>query len=314
MNGISSGPRRQSSSSNLSHNSNLQKTMSATAEETKMPLILKGEGYQLVIAPEFIKLRDDLIDELKKLGKITNPDDDAKVDALIKRAAQIRIITEKSRKEVIAPAVAFQKDTNSKAAEFMDALGPMEEAAKKLRGDYAQAVLAERQRVIAEQEAKRKEQERIAAEEKRKAEEAEAARIKAEQEAEASRRKAEKAAFAADSEEEEAAAAAAAEEAKRKAEEAAKIEAERAEAARIEAEKKASEVIAPAFVPEAPKGVKMVPDYEVENLDMLYRHNAGLVTLTERRKEILEAIARGTIGETLPEIPGLRVFMRPQVR
>jgi hypothetical protein len=58
----------------------------------------------------------------------------------------------------------------------------------------------------------------------------------------------------------------------------------------------------------------MVPDYEITDLDALYRHNAGLVTLTERRKDILEAIARGMIGDTPPEIPGLRVFMKPQVR
>jgi hypothetical protein len=70
----------------------------------------------------------------------------------------------------------------------------------------------------------------------------------------------------------------------------------------------------PTFIPEAVKGVKMVADFEVTDIDRLYRHNAGLVTLTERRKEILDAIARQTIGETLPTIPGLRVFLKPQVR
>ncbi|WP_323176177.1 hypothetical protein, partial [Pantoea ananatis] len=92
------------------------------------------------ISPEFIKLRDDIIEELKQLGKITNAQEDAKVDALIKRAAQIRIITEKSRKEVVAPAVAFQKDTNNKAAASMDALAPLEDFAKKARGEFAAVV------------------------------------------------------------------------------------------------------------------------------------------------------------------------------
>jgi hypothetical protein len=50
----------------------------------------------------------------------------------------------------------------------------------------------------------------------------------------------------------------------------------------------------------------------------VYRANPQLVTLTERRKDILELIAAhspaGVTDETLPTIPGLRVFLKPQVR
>jgi len=82
------------------------------------------------------------------------------------------------------------------------------------------------------------------------------------------------------------------------------------EAARVDAQLAAGAV----FVPEAPKGVKMVPDFEVTDLDALYRHNVGLVKMEPRREEILRAIAGQTIGDTLPTIPGLRVFLKPQVR
>jgi hypothetical protein len=96
---------------------------------------------------------------------------------------------------------------------------------------------------------------------------------------------------------------------RRAAKEAARVAAEKAEA-----ERKASEVIVPEFVPEAPKGVKMVADFEVLDLDLLYRADCSLVKLEAKRAEILAAIARQTIGETLPTIPGLRVFLKPQVR
>jgi len=129
--------------------------------------------------------------------------------------------------------------------------------------------------------------------------EAEAAAAKIE----ADRIAAEQAAWEATTPDEEAAAAKAAEEAKA------------AELKRLEEAAKAQAAVAtPTFIPEAVKGVKRVADYEVTNIDSLYRHNAGLVTLTERRKEILEAIANQTVGETLPNIPGLRVFLKPQVR
>ena len=279
-----------------------------------MPLILNGEGYGLEISQSYEEQKAELLKHSGLIVAITDPSGDAAADAQLKKLAAMRIEVEKSRVKVKEPALQFGKMVDNKAKEFVAEIVAEEARLKAERGTYAQAVIAERNRIIREQEEKRMAEEK----KRREADAAEASRIeaarKAEEAAEAARRKAEEDAFNATTPEEEAAAEKAAAEAKRKADEAARLEAERKEDARIEAEKKAAEVSVPTFVPEAPKGVKMVPDYELMDIDALYRHNAGLVTLTERRKEILDAIARGMIGDVPPQIPGLRVFMRPQVR
>jgi len=287
--------------------------MNATAE-IEMPLILNGEGYGLEISQSYEELKAELLKDAARIVVITDAAADSAADIQLKKLAAMRIEVEKSRVKVKEPALQFGKMVDAKAKEFVTDITTEENRLKAERGSYAQLVIAERNRIIKEQEEKRMAEEKA----RREAEAAEAARIEAERKeaeaAEAARRKAEEDAFNATTPEEEEAAEKAAAEAKRKADEAARLEAERKEAARIEAEKKAAEVSVPTFIPEAPKGVKMVADYEVENLDLLYRHNAGLVTLTERRKEILDAIARGMIGNEPPQIPGLRTFMRPQVR
>lgn len=278
------------------------------------PLILAGTGYSLAIAPSYQKKKDELLKHASLIVAINDGATDSAADIQIKALGAMRIEVEKSREAKKRPALDFGKLVDTTAKEFVAEILAEESRLKAERGTYAQAVIAERNRILREQEAARQAEEKA----RREAEAAEAARIeaarKADEAAEAARRKAEEDAFNATSPEEEEAAVKAAAESKRKADEAARIEAERKEAARIEAEKKAAEVSVPTFIPEAPKGVKMVPEYELTDIDALYRHNAGLVTLTERRKEILDAIARGMIGNEPPEIPGLRVFMRPQVR
>lgn len=277
--------------------------MSTTAIKTASneALILTGSGYGLEIAPEYIKLRDDLIEEFKAIGKINNPEDDARAADLIARADKIRITTEKSRTKVKAPALDFGRTVDANASEFINPLKEVADEAKKERGEYFTAVQAERQRVLREMEAARQ------AEAKRIADE-EAAQRAAAEAAEKARIAAEEAEWNATTPEDEA-------KAKAAADEAAKLEAARVAAAQAQAEKiAATPPPAPAFIPEAPKGVKMVADFEVVDLDALYRHNVGLVKMEPRREEILRAIAGQTSGETLPTIPGLRVFLKPQVR
>ena len=260
--------------------------------ESKYPLILSGTGYGLEIDHSYIKRRDDLIARFSALGDITDPEQDRIISELIAEASEMRIVTEKGRKAVKQPALEFGRDTDEKASAFISPLAVKEQEAKKKRGDYAIVVQQERQRVLAEMEAARQAEAKRLADEAAAAAKAEAARIAAEQ-----------AAFDATTPEEDAAA------------EKAAADAKAAELARLEAAAKVQAVVTtPAFVPEAVKGVKMVADYTIEDIDALYRWNVGLVTLTERRKEILETIARQTIGDTLPSIPGLRVFLKPQVR
>jgi hypothetical protein len=264
--------------------------MTAT-EETNM-LILAGSGYSLTVSESALAAKSELLKHAALILEVSDSVSSEAAGHQIKKLGQMRILTERSRNEVKAPVLAVGKRIDDLAKEFAIEITEEENRLKRLQGDYAAAVLAERNRVLREQEAQRQ------AEAKRlRDEEAKAAKI------EADRIAAEQAAWEADSPEDEAAAAKAVEDAKA------------AELKRLEEAAKAqAAVVVPTFVPEAVKGVKMVADYVVEDLDQLYRHNAGLVTLTERRKDILDAIARGMIGDTPPIIPGLRVFMRPQVR
>jgi hypothetical protein len=289
-------------------------TIEAEVVTDDSPLILAGTGYSLAIAPSYQKKKDELLKHAGMIVTIKDPASDTAADIQIKALAAMRIEVEKSREAKKRPALDFGKLVDTTAKEFVSAITAEEDRVKKLRGDYAAAVLAERNRILREAEAKRQAEEKAKREAEAAAAKAEAERLAAEAAAEEARRKAEEDAFNAVSPEEEAAAAKAAEEAKAKSAALAAAEAARIAAEKAESDRKAAEVVVPEFVPEAPKGVKMVPEYEVLDLDKLYRHDAGLVTLTERRKEILAAIAAGMNGDTPPEIPGLRVFMKPQVR
>jgi hypothetical protein len=276
-------------------------TTSATIEAeivpaNTQPLILKGEGYGLEISPAYELKKTQLLNSAALIARVNNPDDDSVADTCIKSLAAMRIEVEKSRTAVKAPAIKFGKDVDEKAKSFSATIEAEETRLKKIRGDYATMVLKERQRVLAEMEAARQAEAKRIRDEEAAAAKIEAARIAAEQ-----------AAFDATTPEEDAAATKAAEEAK-----AAELK-RLAEAAKI--------ITAPAtvaFVPAAPKGVKMIADYVIEDLDAVYRANPQLVTLTERRKEILEFIAAHTptelSDETLPSIPGLCVFLKAQVR
>ena len=259
---------------------------------TDQPMILTGPGYGLTIAPSYEQKKAELLKSCALVKTVTDPLSDAAASERIADLSAVRITVEKCRKEKKSPALEFGAYVDDTAKTFSASIVAEETRLKKERGEYAVKVQQERQRVLAEMEAARQAEAKRLADEAAAAAKAEAARIAAEQ-----------AAFDATTPEEDAAAAKAAADAKA------------AELARLEAAAKVQAgVTTPAFVPEAVKGVKMVADYTIEDIDALYRWNVGLVTLTERRKEILETIARQTIGDTLPSIPGLRVFLKPQVR
>jgi hypothetical protein len=287
--------------------------------KAKQPLILKGSGYGLEIGTSYLKQKAEILKHAALIVTINDPAADAAADNQIKKLAAMRIETEKARETVKRPALDFGKKVDATAKEFISAITDEENRLKKLRGGYGEAVLAERQRVLKEQEAQRQAEEKARLEVEAK----EAARIEAARQAEEAariaREAAEQAAWEAVSPEEEEEAKSKADEAQRIADEAAEAEKERLRIPAEEAARVAAlPVAAPVFVPQAVKGVKMVPEFEVLDLDALYKNNPQLVTLTERRKEILDFIAAhkapGDSEDTLPMVPGLRVFLKPQVR
>lgn len=288
--------------------------MSTTLESTEA-LILSGEGYSLEVAPSVLEQKAELIKFSALIVSVKDAISSEAAGHQIKKLAAMRNLVEKSRTTVKAPVLAVGKRIDDLAKEFAAEITAEEARLKKLQGEYAEEVIRERQRVLREQEAQRQAERNRLLEEAAAAAKAEHDRIAAEETARIAREAAEQAAWEAVSEEDEADAKRKADEAQRIADEAAAAEKERLRIAADEAARVADlPVAAPTFVPEVVKGVKMVPDYVVEDIDALYRHNAGLVSLIERRKEILDAIARGMIGDTPPTIPGLRIFMRPQVR
>ncbi|GAA5117047.1 hypothetical protein JIN84_18010 [Luteolibacter yonseiensis] len=259
--------------------------------ETTDPLILTGEGYGLIIGTAAETAKATLLKNSKLIVEVTDPVGDAAADTQLKALAAMRIGLEKTRASVKKPALDFGLKVDQIAKSFIAEVIAEEGRLKKARGSYAEKVLQERNRVIRELEERRQEEGRQLREEQEAAQKLEDGRIAAEQ-----------ALWEADSPEEEAAAAVAME----------KVKAETSELTATVRPPVNTSVV--TFAPPVPRGVKMVPEYEVTDIDALYRHNAGLVTLTPRRMEILEAIARGRIGDDLPQIPGLKIKLVPQVR
>lgn len=271
-------------------------------------LILSGDGYNLAIAPEAEALKAELLQHSALIVEVKDATASDTARNQIKKLAAMRNLVEKSRNTVKAPVIKIGKDIDDKAKEFVSEIAAEEDRLKLCVADFAAEVERERQRILREMEAKRQAEAKAAAE-------AEAARIKAEQEATHAAFLAEQARKAAEAkmwEEDEAEAAKAKEEAA-KAEEAARLA--QVEQDRLAAERAAAAAVVtvPVFVPQAAAGTKMVPDFEVLNIDALYQYSALLVTMEPRRSEILALIKSLTKDGALPEIPGLRVFEKVAV-
>lgn len=276
-------------------------TTTPNLTETKQPLILTGSGYGLQIAPAYQELKLELLKKAALITTVADEIGDAAADAQIKALGAMRIETEKSRKLVKEPAIVFGRDVDQKAKDFIVEIDAEESRLKSLRGEFAQEVLAERHRLLTEIRAKAEAE----ATAKREADEA---KRQADAAAEKARLEAEELAFSASTPEEDAQAA-------RAAELMAAAEAKRiGDAADAAARAASLPVNVTTFVPEAPKGVKMVVDVEIISADLLYEYDLGLVDVTARRADLLRHIEARRVGDTLPEIPGVRVFLRPQVR
>jgi NADH dehydrogenase/NADH:ubiquinone oxidoreductase subunit G len=281
--------------------SNSPKPKTMKSDQT---LILTGEGYGLEIAPEASTLRDELVTAAGAITTVTTNKEADSARAQIKLLADFRNLVEKSRKAVKEPVLMIGKDIDAKASEFGGIVKTEEDRLKKLVGDHALKVEAERR---AEAERLRKEQaerERIQleADEKARREAEEAARLQREAEAKAA---------VVSNEEEDVEAQIAADEAARKQAEAAAAEKERQ---RIADEQAKASSLSFGSAPREVSGVKFAPDFEVVDLAALYAAHPDLVTLTPKRSEILARIkAYKERHGSLPTVPGLIVTEKPVV-
>jgi hypothetical protein len=260
--------------------------MTPTDTTIDEPLILTGDGYGLSILPAAEAAKAEILKTAALVVVVNDPPGDAAAEAEIRKLARMRIGLENARVAAKRPALDFGTKVDETARKFIATVLAEETRLKKAREGYATAVLSERRRVLRELDEKRQAGERALrlkqAEEKRAAGEKERARLEAE------------------TPEEEAAAQAAV---------------ETAAAAPSPSPAPVVETpAAPVLIPAAPRGVRMVVDYEVLDLDAVYQANPNLVALAIRRLETLDAIAALTVDGVLPEIPGLRVFETARAR
>jgi|GEM_PF-2922708 len=247
--------------------------MNDTTNETTA-LILKGEGYELFIAPEAEEKKQQLIASASRVLAVRDNDESADAQGVIRSLAGMRTLVEKSRKDVKEPVIRIGKLIDQAAKDFLSGIECEETRIRKLVGDHAAEVA--RAKAIAE-----------------------AAERKAFDEARAAR---------------EAAAEAAA-----KADETNNIgdviAARQAEQARMEAaaaRMAASDGTAAARVAD---GVRFTADFEVLDMDLLARGRRDLVTITEKRAEILKELrdAGHPESDDYWKAIGLRVFLKPVV-
>lgn len=290
--------------------------MSTTAITPDSALILSGEGYSLEIAEDAASRKDELIAAASTVTEVTDKASSELALSQIRDLAAMRNLVEKSRKEIKAPVLEVGKTIDAKAKEFVATIEEHEKRLKKLSGDYAAKVLQAQQeeaRKRREAEEQRIKAEREAAEKVRLAEEA-AAKAKAEQEA---AEKAKEAAFWEDDEAETKKAEEAEAKAKALAEEQRLAAEKLAEEQRIAAEKSAAEERARALqvVEEPSSKVKMVPDFTVDDADLVYVTLPHLCKVEVKRKETLQLITDymdRNNGE-LPTITGLTITKTAKV-
>lgn len=145
--------------------------MTTTTEpETTTALILTGAGYELTISPDALAKKQDLILLASDVSHVDDNEESAIAQRHVRNLAALRILTEKSRKEVKEPVNRIGKMIDKTAKDFIESVELEEKRIARLIGSHAEAVAAERRR--------------LEAEERRKAEESRLAREAAERAAE----------------------------------------------------------------------------------------------------------------------------------
>jgi hypothetical protein len=133
-------------------------------ENETTAMILSGSGYDLRISPEAYEQKAKVLSEASVVLTVTSNDESADAAYQMRKLAQMRILIDKSRKEVKEPVIKIGKMIDKMAKEFLDEIENEEHRIKGLIGFHAQAQLALK--------AEKEEQERIAFEIAQKAREA----------------------------------------------------------------------------------------------------------------------------------------------
>lgn len=275
-------------------------------------IILTGDGWGLKVTDSANALKAELMKTAAAITSVTDSLTSTTARAKISELAAIRIAVEKKRKEVKAPIIELGGRIDAAAKDYIGQLTDEENRLSKLVGDHAAKIEAERQaaeraRLAAERERMRLE---LLEEQRQKAAEMERTRIA--EAAEKARKDAEEALFAGDDDDiEEAAEAELA-----AAQEQARLEAIEAEAkakaieAKAQADHLAQTLMAP---PPKAEGVKFDLDFEVTDIHALYAHASSLVTLTERRADILALLKRQKEQGMQPGLPGVIVTQKARI-
>lgn len=105
------------------------------------PMTLTGTGYSLTITPEATEQKLKLIAASSQITSVIDNEESAGAAYEMRRLAQMRILIEKSRKDVKDPILKISKQIDQKAAEFLIEVEAEEARLRKLIGDHAVIML-----------------------------------------------------------------------------------------------------------------------------------------------------------------------------
>lgn len=104
-------------------------------------MTLTGTGYSLTITPEATEQKLKLIAASSQITSVIDNEESAGAAYEMRRLAQMRILIEKSRKDVKDPILKISKQIDQKAAEFLIEVEAEEARLRKLIGDHAVIML-----------------------------------------------------------------------------------------------------------------------------------------------------------------------------
>ena len=119
-------------------------------------LILSGEGYSLTITPQAEEQKRDLLVASAHVCSVTNNDESADAAYHMRSLAQMRILVDKSRKEIKEPVIRIGKLIDATAKNFLLEIEDEEARIRTLIGDHANevarlaAIKAEEERIAFE--------------------------------------------------------------------------------------------------------------------------------------------------------------------
>jgi len=122
----------------------------ATIDDTTA-LILRGQGYELTIAPEAEQRKSALLSSASEILAVTSNDESATAQFVSRKLAAMRIEVEKSRKLVKEPVNRIGKLIDETAKNFMVAIEADEKRINRLVGDHASEVARIKQEKLSEE-------------------------------------------------------------------------------------------------------------------------------------------------------------------